>query len=653
MNSKNNKIVAIIQARSGSSRMRNKILTPLHAGMSMLEHIIARVERSKYVDQVVVATTTNEEDDIVAETFREKGVKVYRGSVDDVLSRMYNAAVALEADIVVRITADDPFKDPDVIDEIIDRLLVEKVDYASNTLECTYPEGIDVEVVTMEALSRAHHEATLPSEREHVTPYIWKNADRFKLLNHRYGKDLSDIRLTVDYPEDFEMAQRIYAVLYPSNPEFGMMDIIRLLGAEPEIFDNIKRIRNEGYMKSVSKELQVVQRIGDKERQYVEEVLSSQFRSSAGATFMTKLEKAFADKYGVKYAISSVNGTATMHAALEAKGIGEGDEVIVPPLTMASTSLCVLQANATPVFADVDPDTWVIDPVSIEKCITSKTKAIVTVALYGLAPDMEKIMEIADKHDLFVIEDNAEAFLAYQKDRLVGTWGHCASFSFQSSKHLSAGEGGMVITDDDELALAIRKAGGLGYSSLGLKKARIAKEDIQHPSFARHDYMGWNYRMPELCCAVALAQVERMDELVDVRVQAAKALDAVVREFPDILTPQKVDDDMVSSFWTYVCKLNTDLISWEDFRALYTKYDGDAYYGAWQLTYHEPLFQQKKFGRRTKYVERDYPIGICPVAESLQPKLVQFKTNYWNLNEVNIQAGILRKVLEEVHQKSD
>jgi len=648
----NSKIVAIIQARSGSSRMRNKVLTPLHAGISMLEHIIIRVERSHYVQQVVVATTENEEDDIVAETLREKGVEVYRGSVDDVLSRMYHAADAAEADIVVRITADDPFKDPGVIDEIVDKLLVEEVDYASNTLECTYPEGIDVEVVTMDSLSRAHHEATLPSEREHVTPYIWKNSDRFKLLNHCNEKDLSHIRLTVDYPEDFKMAQRIYTELYPTNPEFGMMDIIRLLETKPEISNNIKRIRNEGYMKSVSEELELVQRIGDKERQYVEEVLSSQFRSSAGATFMTKLEQAFADKYGVKYAISSVNGTATMHAALEAKGIGEGDEVIVPPLTMASTSLCVLQANATPVFADVDPDTWVIDPVSIEKCITPKTKAIVTVALYGLAPDMEKIMEIADKHNLFVIEDNAEAFLAYQKGRLVGTWGHCASFSFQSSKHLSAGEGGMVITDDGELALAIRKAGGLGYSSLGLKKARISKKDIQHPSFTRHDYMGWNYRMPELCCAVALAQVERMNELVDVRIQAANILDAVVREFPDILTPQKVDEGMISSYWTYVCKLNTDIISWEDFRTIYTKHGGDSYYGAWQLTYHEPLFQQKIFGSRTKYVKRDYPIGLCPVAELLQPKLVQFKTNYWNLNEVKVQAENLREVLEKVNNMS-
>jgi len=565
---------------------------------------------------------------------------------------MYHAADAAEADIVVRITADDPFKDPGVIDEIVDKLLVEEVDYASNTLECTYPEGIDVEVVTMDSLSRAHHEATLPSEREHVTPYIWKNSDRFKLLNHCNEKDLSHIRLTVDYPEDFKMAQRIYTELYPTNPEFGMMDIIRLLETKPEISNNIKRIRNEGYMKSVSEELELVQRIGDKERQYVEEVLSSQFRSSAGATFMTKLEQAFADKYGVKYAISSVNGTATMHAALEAKGIGEGDEVIVPPLTMASTSLCVLQANATPVFADVDPDTWVIDPVSIEKCITPKTKAIVTVALYGLAPDMEKIMEIADKHNLFVIEDNAEAFLAYQKGRLVGTWGHCASFSFQSSKHLSAGEGGMVITDDGELALAIRKAGGLGYSSLGLKKARISKKDIQHPSFTRHDYMGWNYRMPELCCAVALAQVERMNELVDVRIQAANILDAVVREFPDILTPQKVDEGMISSYWTYVCKLNTDIISWEDFRTIYTKHGGDSYYGAWQLTYHEPLFQQKIFGSRTKYVKRDYPIGLCPVAELLQPKLVQFKTNYWNLNEVKVQAENLREVLEKVNNMS-
>lgn len=148
---------------------------------------------------------------------------------------------------------------------------------------------------------------------------------------------------------------------------------------------------------------------------------------------MTKrLEEAFCEKFGSKYAITFCNGTATLHIALEAVGVGLGDEVIVPPLTMSATTFGVLHANATPVFADVDPDTYQITAESIEKCITPRTKAIIVVSLYGLAPDFDKIMAVAKKHNLAVIEDDAQCFLGKYKGRTVGTIGDIASFSFQA-----------------------------------------------------------------------------------------------------------------------------------------------------------------------------------------------------------------------------
>ena len=165
------------------------------------------------------------------------------------------------------------------------------------------------------------------------------------------------------------------------------------------------------------------------ERRYVEEVLSTEFRSSKGAMMMGRFEAAFSGRFGMRHGISFINGTATMHAALEAAGIGPGDEVIVPPLTMSATTFAVLQANATPVYADVDRKTFQISASSIEERITANTKAIITVALYGLSPDMDLIMEIAESHSLFVIEDNAECFLGYYKGRLAGTIGHCSSFN--------------------------------------------------------------------------------------------------------------------------------------------------------------------------------------------------------------------------------
>jgi len=159
----------------------------------------------------------------------------------------------------------------------------------------------------------------------------------------------------------------------------------------------------------------VERRIFGNELKYIQEVLITEFRSSHGSLMMRRLEEMFSRRFDMKYAISFINGTATMHAALEAMGIGPGDEVIVPPLTMSATTFAVLQANATPVFADVDPLTFQIDPESVRVRVTPRTRAIITVALYGLSPDMDSIMTVAEQYGLKVIEDNAECFLGTSK----------------------------------------------------------------------------------------------------------------------------------------------------------------------------------------------------------------------------------------------
>lgn len=391
-------------------------------------------------------------------------------------------------------------------------------------------------------------------------------------------------------------------------------------------------------------------RISDLEYSYVNQVLKSNFKSSSGATMMNRLEEAFRKRFSMKFAISFINGTSTMHASLEAMGISEGDEVIVPPLTMSATAFAVIQANATPVFADVDLDTFIIDSKSIKEKITSKTKAIITVALYGLSPDMDEINKIAKNKNLKVIEDNAECFLGKYKGNLVGTLGDCASFSFQSSKHLTSGEGGMVLTNDKRLAENIRKVQSLGYSGVSAKKAKISKLDIQDPNYLRHQSMGWNYRMPELCCAVALAQVERIDELVEVRIKSAKLFSDVSKEFTEWFTPQLVNKEYVNSYWTWATVLKKNDITWHDIRDLFIKNGGHGIYAAWQLTYLEPMFTNKNLLGREKYISNknfsNYTKGSCPNAEWLQPRLFQFKTNYWNYNEAEQQSEILYKTLK-------
>lgn len=391
-----------------------------------------------------------------------------------------------------------------------------------------------------------------------------------------------------------------------------------------------------------------IERISSKEREYVNKVLNTDFRSSKGSEMMQGLEKAFADMIGKKYAISFVNGTETMHAVLEALSIGPGDEVIVPPLTMSSTTFAVVQAGATPVFADVCEDTFLIDPESIRKNITDKTKAIIPVSLYGLMPKMDEIMEIAKEYNLFVLEDDAECVGGSYKGVSVGNYGHASSFSFQSSKHLSAGEGGIIVTDDLKLAESVRRVTSLGYAGVSANKGKITKKDIQDPEYSRHVSMGWNYRMSELCAAVALAQVERADELVNVRIQAGKKyLDAM--KDCTWLVPQFTDCDSINSYWTFVVKLDTDKVSWHEFRDKFLEFGGDGIYAAWKLTYLEPMFKNLYMLGREKYFTRGkeyYKQGICPIAEKIQPRLLQFKTNYWNENDIDKQVEILRKTIE-------
>ena len=389
-------------------------------------------------------------------------------------------------------------------------------------------------------------------------------------------------------------------------------------------------------------------RIYGNETKYLTEVIKSDFRTSKGSEMMKRFESAFTSKFGVKFGISFVNGTATMHAALEAWGLKPGDEVIVPPLTMSATAFAVLQSNATPVFADVDPDTFQISPKSIEERITSKTRAIITVALYGLSPDMDPIMSLAEKHGLLVIEDNAECFLGKYKEKMVGAIGHCASFSFQSSKHLTSGEGGILITKDSDFADKVRRVQSLGYAGVGASKGKITKKDIQDPEYSRHVVLGWNYRMPELCCAVALAQVENIDDLVQRRIKVAKLFDSAIKGY-DWFVPQKVNVGYEHSYWTWVARLERTDISWHQFRDKFNSLGGDGVYAAWKLTYLEPMFQEMKLLGRENFISDEnkskYIFGLCPIAERLQPRLFQFKTNYWNIQDAKRQADILTETL--------
>lgn len=381
-------------------------------------------------------------------------------------------------------------------------------------------------------------------------------------------------------------------------------------------------------------------RIDEKEFTYVKELLESGFPGSATSSFVGRLEKAFTEKFGCSFAISFTNGTATLHSALVAAGVGAGDEVIVPPLTMSSTSFAVLQAQAVPVFADVDPETFLIDPAKVREKITPRTRAIMPVSLYGLSPDMDSLMAIAKEHNLVVIEDDAQCFLGMYNNKLVGTLGDMASFSFQNSKHMTCGEGGMVITSNAKYAENLRRFSSLGYGLVSAEpgKSKIDKKTIVHPSFKRHVSLGFNYRLSDICAAVALAQFEKLDWFVEWRKKTAVAFEDVVKECP-WFRPQKVHAGYESSYWAYAMVLDVEdsKISWQAFYDKFVEFGGEGFYGAWSLTYLEPVFRSGEFGT--------YEEGLCPVAEKIQPGLIQLKTNYGDQESIDRQAEALAKTV--------
>ncbi len=388
-----------------------------------------------------------------------------------------------------------------------------------------------------------------------------------------------------------------------------------------------------------------IERITDLERRYAMESLDGQFETHNNYKFVVRLEKAFAEKMDAKHAVGFVNGTATLHTALEAAGVGIGDEVIVPPLTMSSTSLAVLQANAIPVFADVDERTFLLSAAEVEKKITPRTKAIIVVALYGLMADMDAIMDVARRHNLVVIEDDAQCFLGTYKGKKAGTIGDMSSFSFQASKHLTSGEGGMVTTNNDDYALKLRRISGLGYGSISMKKARITKDDIQDPAYERHIQLGWNYRMSDVVGAVALAQTERMEELVAIRTESGKILEDAIKGC-NWLIPQYTPEECVHAYWAVAVRMVNPKFTWYDFRRKFMELGGDGIYAAWKLTYQEPAFQQRNFMGREKLMDGySYENCHCPVAEKVQAEMLQFKTNYFDTAEAEAQADILKKTI--------
>lgn len=242
-------ILAILQARMSSSRLPGKVLKPI-LGKPMLALQIERILRSKKIDKLVLATSADESDQPLEDLAKSLGVSCYRGNLNNVLERFYKAAEIYNSEHIVRLTGDCPAIDPALIDSLITYYLKNNLDYAG--LEPSYPDGLDVEVMRWKALGDAYHEAQLPSEKEHVTLFINKRPDRYRLGSIKNKIDYSQLRWTVDEHKDFELITKIYESLYVRNPHFSWEDILEFVESNPVLKTyNTEHKRNEGLVKSL------------------------------------------------------------------------------------------------------------------------------------------------------------------------------------------------------------------------------------------------------------------------------------------------------------------------------------------------------------------------------------------------------------------
>jgi dTDP-4-amino-4,6-dideoxygalactose transaminase len=374
---------------------------------------------------------------------------------------------------------------------------------------------------------------------------------------------------------------------------------------------------------------------GGEEEKLVLEALRSGCLSRNGGSMVKRLETEFASMLGMPHAIACSSGTASLHLAIAALDLEPGDEVIVPPITDIGSIVPILWQNAMPVFADVDSCTMVLDPADVKAKVSSRTRAIMAVHLAGQPCDMGALRKIADRHELKLIEDCSQAYWAEFENRLVGTLGDIACFSLQQSKHITCGEGGLVVTSDEAFA---RRA--LLFSD------KAWPRDANSLGSCRFLFLAQNYRMSELQGAVALAQLSKLTDAVTRRRARAAELTTLVAAVPEVSAPF-VPPNTRHSWWLYMLRVKN------------AKEFGDALVAegvpAWVQYIIDPLYcspiftDQKTYGTSgyplSKFGRQHYAHGLCPHAEQALRDVIAI---HWNENYTSEHVRLLARSIEKV-----
>jgi perosamine synthetase len=324
------------------------------------------------------------------------------------------------------------------------------------------------------------------------------------------------------------------------------------------------------------------------EKKYLIECIETGWISSEGP-FIKEFEKNFSKRVGRKHAIAVSNGSAALDASIEALGIGLGDEVIMPTFTIISCITQIIRNGAIPVLVDSDPMTWNMDVTKIEEKITSRTKAIMIVHIYGLPVDVDPVLEIARKYNLKIIEDAAEMHGQTYKGKPCGSFGDVSTFSFYPNKHITTGEGGMILTDDDELAESFRSLRNLCFQP----ERRFI-----------HERLGWNLRMTNLQAAIGVAQLERLEEFVARKRKMGELYTNLLRGVPGIQLPLPRTDYADNIYWVYgiVIDSSLELDAFEIMQRLQDR-------GIGSRPFFFPMHQQPVFKKQGMFADQTYPVS--------------------------------------------
>ena len=364
-------------------------------------------------------------------------------------------------------------------------------------------------------------------------------------------------------------------------------------------------------------------RFGKEELAYLEEALNQNTLFYWKGSFAKRLCEKFAELNGSKFCAVTSSGTSAIHTALGAVGVQPGDEVITSPITDMGSVIGILYQNAVPVFADLDPNSYNMTAKTVEEKITDKTRAVVVVHLAGNAAEVDEIVDICHKRGIYVIEDCAQAYCCEYKGKYVGTYGDIGCFSLNDFKHISAGDGGMIITDNDELYHKAMMFADKNYNRFGESVVRNSP------------HVAPNYRMSELVAAVGLAQVEKVEEICCKRNVYGDALTAGIKDLPGIYVP-KVHPDCKSSYWFYLIRVDENElgVTREEFcEAL--RAEGIAA-GAGYIA--QCVYEMDMFTNKTAYgdmlcpfscpfygKEIEYKTGLCPTAEEILKTCVRLE----------------------------